>query len=242
MNDNLARQILNQTTENYRKLAEEFSATRAYPWSDLQALNKYFENVSSVLDLACGNGRVYELFRNKDINYTGIDNCEKLIEIAKERYSNEINPPQFLIGDVLNLPFKEEKFDLILAVAALHLFPTKELQRKVLTETRRVLKPDGILILTCWNLWQPKYFFKQIIQRVKKPFLYRGFGWQDFLIPWKMRSKEIVWRYYRAFTKSQIKNLIQSQNFKILEIYYSCRGQKASRLKGHNLILIGQKV
>jgi len=240
MKDDLVRQILNKTKESYRKLAEEFSATRAYPWSDLRVLNKYFENASSVLDLACGNGRLYEFFKGRNVEYLGIDNCEKLIETAKRRYGDELNC-KFIVGDILNLPFKEKSFDLILAVACLHLFPTKELQEKILTEAYRVLRIGGILILTCWNLWQPKYFFKQIIQRIKQPSLYRGFGWQDFLIPWKMRTGEIVYRYYRAFTKSQIKKLVQDQNFKILEIYYSRRGQETNWLKGHNLIAINQK-
>ncbi|PKL72645.1 hypothetical protein CVV26_00015 [Candidatus Kuenenbacteria bacterium HGW-Kuenenbacteria-1] len=148
--------LLKKTKKDYAELAEIFSHTRKYLWKDLKEFDQYIKDDDTILDLGCGNGRLFELFNNKKIDYIGIDNCEELIKIAKEKYQS--TNATFLVGDAINLPFKNEKFNAIFCIAVLNHIPSKKLQIKVLKNIKKILKKDGVLIMTNWNFYQKKYF------------------------------------------------------------------------------------
>ena len=69
---------------------------------------------------------------------------KKNLQLIKEKkYGNK-----FIEGDILNLPFLEQKFDSVWAIAALHMIPSKELRKRAVGEIKRVLKPGGLMVLT----------------------------------------------------------------------------------------------
>jgi len=200
------------------------------------------------LDLGCGNGRLYELFKDKKVEYIGVDNCRKLIDLAKKKYPDV----QFIIGDALRLPFEDNKFDLVFSIALLHHIPSQTYRLQVLKEIKRVLKPGGLLILTVWNLYQPKLLLKykiwpmilglRILPQSIRQISWKNLDLRDVFIPWKLSNKEIIYRYYHAFTKLEIKRLIKQSDFKLLDCYYTHRKQKTNWLKGVNLIAIVKKL
>jgi ubiquinone/menaquinone biosynthesis C-methylase UbiE len=53
-----------------------------------------------------------EVLKDKEIDYSGLDFSEKLIEIAQRKYP-EAN---FQVADVLNPPFPENFFDKVFAI------------------------------------------------------------------------------------------------------------------------------
>jgi len=234
-----AQELIRKNKEIWEEIAEEFSQTRVYPWEEFKNFLKYLKEGAEILDVGCGNGRLYDFLREKKINYIGLDSSEKLIGLAKQKYKMINSYPKFLVGDALNLPFESERFDLAFCIAVLHHFP-KIFQRRVLSEIKRVLKRDGFLILTCWNLWQPKYFFSQL---KKKFFNFKNFKdleIKDFLIPWKFGEK-IFNRYYYAFTLGELKRLLQKIGFKPIESYFSRKGKRANFLNCYNLVVISKK-
>ncbi|MGC9049262.1 MAG: class I SAM-dependent methyltransferase [Patescibacteria group bacterium] len=235
-----AQKILEENKRNYEELAEEFSNTRIYLWSELQELTKFVKDNDKILDLGCGNGRLYELFKNRPVEYVGIDNSTKLIEIARRNFQTNSKfqilnfKPKFVVADALNLPFKDSEFDLVFAIALLHHIPSEELRMKVLKNCYRVLKPGSLLILTVWNLWQPKLLIKY---KLLPKILFN----RDVFIPWKSPAKGIIQRYYYAFCKNELKNLIKKANFELIDSYYSRKGQRTNWFKGYNLIVIARK-
>lgn len=92
-----------------------------------------------VLDAACGDGIQAE----KIINYhrvVGIDISPTRVKRAK----NRISKGTFMEGDLYNLPFKCNMFDIaVLSEIIEHLHKPRE----VLKEVNRVLKSDGYLIV-----------------------------------------------------------------------------------------------
>jgi len=232
-----AQKILEETKRNFDKIAEKFSESRKKSWEIMKIFINDIKEKEKVLDIGCGNGRLYELLKEKEVEYIGIDNSEKLIEIAREKFSK----PKFIVVDALNLPFKDEEFDHVFMIAVLPHIPSKELQLKVLKNAYRVLKKNGSLFLTCWNLFQPKLFFANLIRRFKNPKLYQGFSLKDFLIPWQMKTGEKIQRFYYAFTKNELKKLLQKSGFKIEKIFYEYKGEKSNWLKGFNLVAIARK-
>ncbi|MFH1838592.1 MAG: class I SAM-dependent methyltransferase [Candidatus Kuenenbacteria bacterium] len=255
MNSQTTKFLLEKTKEDYKNLAEEFNHTRKYLWEDLREFDQYVKDGDVVLDLGCGNGRLFELFANKKINYFGMDNCKELIEKAKEKY--ESFGANFLVADALNLsfavenygcetikdkPFENQKFDVIFCIAVLNHIPSKELRIKVLENIKRVLKKDGILIMTNWNLYQKKYFLF-----IVKSFFFKIFLWfiqsekkldfKDLLIPWKLKDK-IIQRYYHAFTMRELSKLFKQTGFEVIKKYYTRKGKKTNWWKGYNIFFV----
>jgi len=232
---------LRKVKDDYEKIAVEFSATRQSLWEDLNGLGQYVKDGDAVLDLGCGNGRLYELFKGKAINYRGIDNCKPLIEKAQEKYAPAIGRSDertsgganFTVGDILDLPFAKNQFDAVFCIAVLHHLPSAELRRKVLADAKKSLKEGGLLILTVWNLYQKKYwrYFFDISLPFGEIGSHRYDSWKDILIPWKLKSGGKIWRYYHAFTRGELRRLVAKAGFQILK-------SDSSR---HNFILVLRK-
>jgi SAM-dependent methyltransferase len=222
--------LLNKTREDYNLIADEFSRTRQNIWPEIKfLLDKYLFSGEKVLDLGCGNGRYFEYLKEKNVDYFGVDNSDKLIELAKNRYPG-VN---FQIADAFNLPFSDNFFDKIVSIAVLHHIPSEELRIKFLKELKRVLKPGGILILTVWNFHELDEFiliFKSVI--LKLTGLSR-LDWGDFLEPWGKKTK----RYYHYFLKRELITLFKKAEFKIKEI----GGTKNERGNRRNIFLVVEK-
>lgn len=234
MDNQTANKILEKVKSDYQTIAKDFSDSRNYLWEELKGFEKYTNNDMEILDLGCGNGRLYEIFKGKNIKYTGIDNCARFIKFAQEKYPT-VN---FQIGNALDLKFENNKFDIVFAIALLHQIPSKELRLKVLKNINCALKNNGLLIMTNWDLWQPNYFKYVLLNNIKKLFNLSKLDHNDALIPWQ---KSGINRYYHAFTKSSLANLLSQTNFKILEHYYVKKGLPANWLNGYNLVTIAQK-
>lgn len=138
--------ILNKTREDYNLIADKYASVRDKSWKEMDFLFDYIKKGERVLDLGCGNGRFYPNMRKSE--YIGVDNSEKLIELAKKNYPDA----DFRIASAFKLPFEDGSFDKVVSVAVLHHIPSEEKREEFVKEIKRVLKNDGILILTVWNL------------------------------------------------------------------------------------------
>jgi len=230
MNKEYAEYLLKKTKEDYSLIAEEFSGTRQKIWPEMQfLLDKYSSSGKMVLDLGCGNGRYFEYFKERSINYFGIDNSEKLIEIAKNKYPEG----NFRVADALNLPFSDNFFDKIFSIAVLHHIPSEELRTLFLKEAKRVLKPGGILVLTVWNFRESAELFLILKSTILKLLGLSKLDFGDFLEPWGKKVK----RYYHYFFKKELINLIKKSGFKIKESGKT-RNEKGNR---RNTFLVAEK-
>ncbi len=204
-----AKFILEKTKENYNLIAEEFSATRKEIWEELEFLFKDLKEGEKVLDLGCGNGRWYKVFKEKGVDYFGVDNSEKLIQIAKENFPEA----KFFVGDALNLPFPENFFDKIYSIALLHHIPSEEFRIKVLNEAKRVLKKRGILVLTCWKIHRLREIFALLKYTLLKLIGKSKLDFKDVFLLWGKKTL----RYYHCFSKRELEKLIKKAGFEILE-------------------------
>jgi len=251
MTQEYAKYLLNKTREDYNRIADEFSRTRAYAWEELKRLAGFINDGDRVLDIGCGNGRMIQIFKEKKIDYVGIDNSERLIELAKEHQSfdrlgvepfhfapgqcfDKLKSAKFLVADALNLPFEDNFFDSAFSVAVLHHIPSEGMRLKFLSEAGRVLRPKGLLILTVWELWSRSATWKSLLKTallkiIEKSKLDLG----DLFVPWQ---REID-RYVHAFTKRELKQIVEKAGFVVKQIGILKKEKSESR----NIYLVAEK-
>ncbi len=232
-----AEYLLVKIRKDYDRIAEDFSSSRAFIWEELIPLAKYVQSGEKVLDLGCGNGRLFSMLKDKNVKYVGIDSSEKLIEIAKSKYQGE--NLKFLVVEALRLPFSDNSFNKIFSIAVLHHIPSDDFRIEFLKEARRVLQSKGLLILTVWNLRQnkagPGLLLKYTILRILgKSKLDPG----DIFYPWKNpEGKILAQRYVHCFRKKELEKLVEKAGFRIKEIGFLPRG----KLKKANIYLVAEK-
>lgn len=91
-----------------------------------------------LLDLGCGQGFFSREFFKAGAFVTGVDLAPKLIQIAKERSSKEIN---FIVSSADNLgSIANNSFDIVVTILAIQNMKNVE---KVFKEASRVLNPGG---------------------------------------------------------------------------------------------------
>jgi ubiquinone/menaquinone biosynthesis C-methylase UbiE len=122
-------------------------------WGDNFAINLEIENISKhikdgdkVLDVGCANGysTIAQSIR-KNIDITGVDFSEPMIEQAKKTINKGIN---FSVGDIRKLPFDSEEFDVTYTTRVLINLPNWEEQLNGIHECLRVTKTGGIIVLS----------------------------------------------------------------------------------------------
>lgn len=202
----------------YDKIAKSFDKTRQFVWDDLKPLAKYAKNGDRVLDAGCGTGRLYHLFLDlQQIEYVGVDQSKEQIKIAKKKFPRL----KFVAAEMTKLPFKNNSFDVVFCVAAFHHLPKEKNRLEALKEMKRVLKKDGVVVMTNWNLHS---------DWAKKKFLNPKSGWKDvgdgnIIIPWKDKDEKVLGnRFYHAFTLNELRGLFEKTGFKIKKQYPSKEG------------------
>lgn len=229
---NAASQLIQNVIATYNTIGTEFDASRRKKWPEFRILrkaiiNKIEDKKSDIsylvapqagqrirlLDSGCGNGRVAHFFKDLPINYFGYDGSTTLIRQARRWWSEEKNSEcdklesvshlslkaQFSVGSILTKNYKTF-FDVIVSSAVLHHLPTPELQYKQLKKLYQQLAPDGLVYISVWNLWQQKY--EHLIDPKTKA----------CYVPWKTYT-----RYYYAFEKEELINLLTTTGFATLE-------------------------
>ncbi len=221
----------------YNTIAALFSATREHNWADVLPLAEYIKPTDKVLDLGCGNGRLYQILAKKQAQYTGLDQSDELIALAKAK-----NPGvEFVVGEMTELPFEGESFDAIFAIAAFNHIPGQELQLKSLVEMKRVLKPGGLVIMTNWNLLSDsaqkniaKHNWSVLQQSTEQGI--------DVLVPWKSPEGVVLGeRYYHGFTTAELTSLAKAAELQIVDLFYSHKGERLDQASGANIISVFKK-
>ena len=113
-------------------------------FKDLVNLSKLENNNKNILDFGCGPGRVISNFLSKDIFVFGTDIDEEAINHCRRKFPqgkwevNQCAPP---------LVYESNFFDFIYSVSVFtHI--NEDLQKSWLKEISRILKPDGLAIIS----------------------------------------------------------------------------------------------
>lgn len=218
---------LNKKT--YNKIAKLFAKTRKYLWDDLKALEKYTKDNYKVLDLGCGTGRLYHLFKDfQGVEYIGVDQSGGQLDIAREEFPQN----KYIEAEMTELPFVDNEFDVVYCIATFHHLPDEKSRLKGLQEMKRVLKPGGYIIMTNWNLYSDSV--NKIV--AKNKFKKQG---KEFMVPW-MNSEGVVMgeRYYHAFDMQELQDLLKKTDLVLEDQYFSHKGKIGNVEDSGNIVSI----
>ena len=209
-------ELLALVKKNYAEIASDFDRTRKKKlWPELSKLAADVKKGSKVLDAGCGNGRLIEALKEKDIFYSGFDNSEELIALAKKNYPSH----EFFIFDILDVSaIADKSYDVIFCVAVIPHIPGHENRVKVLKDLSDKLVTGGKMIISFWDLRsQSRYRKHLIVSAVKKIFGISKLDHGDVLFDWKGPEKSK--RYYHAFSEKELKDLTHDAGLKLEKLY-----------------------
>lgn len=143
-------------------LTESKAAEKAIELADI-------EDGRKILEVACGTGIVFEQIVNKNPNglNIGVDLSPEMLSKARKRLNKRHGNFELQEGDALQLSFQENAFDIVVNNFMVDLLPVEAFDQ-VAEEFHRVLKPNGIVVISTFSFgkkkinkiwyWIAKYF------------------------------------------------------------------------------------
>ncbi len=203
----------------YRKFNKNYQA---------EFLNKkefdYFTDCKKILDLGCGVGN---FILQEPSRIIGIDSNKKSIALCKKRGL------RVKFGNVTKIPFQNNTFDGIHASHIIeHLYPKDA--HNMLNEVGRVLKKDGIFVLSTPILWSgfyndfthikpynPESIIRYICDEGKEK------TFSD--IPYKFKLVHLEWRFRPLYVPGKVGYLVSN--------YLYTLGVRSYSKDGYTLVL-----
>lgn len=151
---------------------------------------KYFQSCRKILDVGCGIGEFVLQDKKRII---GLDHNKDSLKLCKKKNLNVV------YGEVTKLPFKDNSFDGVHCAHVIeHLFPKEAYL--MLAETGRVLKKNGIFVISTPLLWSGFYHDFTHIKPYTPESLIRYLcieGEQKNFdnIKAKFKKEDLYWRY-----------------------------------------------
>ncbi len=165
-----------------------------------------------LLDLGCGNGRHLEYALKIgfcDFNLVGCDFSENQLDVTKKKGFEVAQ------ADLESLPFESNSFDIVICIASFHHLLEREEQLKALNEMRRVVKSNGVILLSNW--FPKKEFLDKQIEKGKFKFIDESK--QRVRVTYTYKSEKFN-RFYYLFREDELKSLCMSVNLRVRKLQY----------------------
>ena len=189
---------------------------------ELEALAKRWRK-GRLLNLGCAHGPDFLPFR-EGFELYGVDFSLEMLRFAR-KYSQKFNfTVNLSLADVGHLPFADQSFDWAIAVATYHHVKGRQAQQTALGELRRVLKPGGEALITVWNRWQPRFWFKP----------------KEVTVPWRTRGKTLE-RYYYLFSYRELEKLARQAGFTVIKSFPESSYHYPLKYFSRNICLLVRK-
>ena len=134
---------------------DRFMRKDAAAYERLYRLLRPVVRQKTVLELAPGTGLIAKHIVHSADHIEATDASQEMIEQAKQGVKSA--KLYFSVQDMFHLPYADQSFDVVIVVNALHIVPEPE---KALSEIRRVLKDDGVLVAPTFTHADNAFFGK----------------------------------------------------------------------------------
>lgn len=217
---NIIEQYKNAKNLNDRISLHEKYSTNKQGWFNWLFNQIDFSRVNRLLELGCGNGKLWQEnridLRNREIFLSDIS--EGMVEEVRNKLGSDFN---CIVADAEKIPFKDSYFDTIIANHVL--FYLNDLNMG-LKEISRVLKPDGILYCSTYGKNHMKEITK-IVQNfdcrinLSNHSLYDIFGLEN--------GESILKEYFFNIQRMDYKDSLEITESKpLIDYIMSCHGNQ----------------
>lgn len=185
-----------------------------------------------VLDAACGEGYGTALMAKSAASVTGVDISEEAVECARRNYRSQ-GKIDFIKASIVRIPIADHSVDVVISFETIE-HVTEEVQWQFLDEICRVLKEDGILIMSTPNKEiysdRPEYHNK---------FHIKEFYREDFLSFLRKKFTNVA-LYDQFFENVCIVN--GEEKLQLQETSFYCPGQYSQEAKYYIAIAGNQDI
>jgi ubiquinone/menaquinone biosynthesis C-methylase UbiE len=98
-----------------------------------------------VLDIASGEGYGSNMLANVALKVIGVDISDEAVNAANTRYAKKHNNLEFIRGSADSIPTTPGLFDVVVSFETIE---HHDKHREMISEIKRVLKPDGLLVIS----------------------------------------------------------------------------------------------
>lgn len=217
---NIIEQYKNAKNLNDRISLHEKYSTNKQGWFNWLFYQIDFSRVNRLLELGCGNGKLWQEnridLRNREIFLSDIS--EGMVEEVRNKLGSDFN---CIVADAEKIPFKDSYFDTIIANHVLFYLNDLNLGLK---EIDRVLKSDGILYCSTYG----KNHMKEITEIVQNfdsrislsnHSLYDIFGLEN--------GEDILSKYFSNIQRMDYQDSLEITESKpLIDYIMSCHGNQ----------------
>jgi len=116
--------------------------------AQIKFIQKFISQKNRILDIGGGYGRITIPLAKMGYQIDGIDLSPNLLKEAKQQAKIANLKLAFKVGDMRNLPYKDESFDIVICMwSTFSYMLIKEDQIQAITEMYRILKKNGLIII-----------------------------------------------------------------------------------------------
>lgn len=136
-----------------------------------------------ILDIGCGTGNFSIKLAKRGCRVTGIDISQKMLDVAKDKASQEALDIEFICMDVADLKFADNEFDAVISIAAFEFIKDVKI---ALSEIFRVVRVGGQILIGTINRqseWGDFYRLDEV--REGSVFKYADLKSLEEILSWK---------------------------------------------------------
>ena len=147
----------------HRYITEELMSFRKEAWKKQILRHLNGRTGLEVLDVGTGPGFFACILAEEGMKVTGMDQSAGMLEKARENAERIGVNPSFVQMNVNSLDFADETFDLVISR---NVTWTLQYPERTYSEFRRILKPDGMLLIYDAN-WHAHFYDEELMKKVR---------------------------------------------------------------------------
>lgn len=164
-NKGLVRKYFDDVSHDYSEY--QYSArNRSYMSVRQENMLTYFSDSfaghgKKILDAGCGSGELMQILTLRGYDLTGMDMSHEMLDLTRKKISavTDSEETRLVSGDIESIPFDNGSFDIVTTAGVIEYLENDD---KVLEEFNRVLKQDGMLVISITN----KYSYNLMLDNI----------------------------------------------------------------------------